>query len=83
MPPAGSPELNPAAQVWQQSRDRHLANRCDANDEQTFDACCAAWNLLTQIPGAIRSSARVAGLASRPHPRRHILGRYQANAEVF
>ena len=26
--PAGSPELNPAEQVWEQLRDRHLANRC-------------------------------------------------------
>ena len=26
--PAGSPELNPAEQVWQQLRDRSLANRC-------------------------------------------------------
>jgi transposase len=27
--PAGSPESNPAEQVWQQLRHRDLANRCD------------------------------------------------------
>ncbi len=38
--PAGSPELNPAEQVWQQLRDRHLANRCYDGYEQIVDACC-------------------------------------------
>ena len=37
--PAGSPELNPAEQVWQQLRDRHLANRCYDGYEQIVDAC--------------------------------------------
>ena len=53
--PAGSPELNPAEQVWQQLRDRHLANRCYDGYEQIVDACCDAWNAFTQIPDAIRS----------------------------
>jgi transposase len=53
--PAGSPELNPAEQVWQQLRDRSLANRCYESYEQIIDACCDAWNKFTQIPGAIRS----------------------------
>ena len=53
--PAGSPELNPAEQVWRQLRDRHLANRCYDGYEQIVDACCDAWNAFTQIPGAIRS----------------------------
>ncbi|MDB5930064.1 MAG: ISSod10, transposase OrfB [Polaromonas sp.] len=53
--PAGSPQLNPAEQVWQQLRDRHLANRCYDGYEQIVDACCEAWNVFTQIPGAIRS----------------------------
>ena len=53
--PAGSPELNPAEQVWAQLRDRHLANRCYDGYEQIVDACCDAWNAFTQIPGAIRS----------------------------
>ena len=53
--PAGSPELNPTEQVWQQLRDRHLANRCYDGYEQIVDACCEAWNAFTQIPDAIRS----------------------------
>jgi transposase len=53
--PTGSPELNPAEQVWQQLRDRHLANRCFESYEQIVDACCDAWNAFTTIPDAIRS----------------------------
>jgi transposase len=53
--PAGSPELNPAEQVWQQLRDRSLANRCYDSYDDIVGACCAAWNAFTQIPGAIRS----------------------------
>jgi transposase len=53
--PAGSPELNPAEQVWQPLRDRTLANRCDDSYEQIVDACCQAWNDFTEIPNAIRS----------------------------
>lgn len=53
--PAGSPELNPAEQVWQQLRERSLANRCYDSHEDIVDACCEAWNKFTQIPGAVRS----------------------------
>jgi transposase len=53
--PAGSPELNPAEQVWQQLRDRSLANRCYDSYDDIIDACCEAWNKFTQIPNAIRS----------------------------
>jgi hypothetical protein len=53
--PAGSPELNPAEQVWQQVRDRSLANRCYGSYEHIVDACCEARNQFIQIPGAIRS----------------------------
>ena len=53
--PAGSPELNPAEQVWQQLRDRSLANRCYDSYEHIVDACCEAWNKFTQITNAIRS----------------------------
>jgi transposase len=52
---AGLPELNPAEQVWQQLRDRSLANRCYDSHEHSIDACCNVWNKCTQIPGAIRS----------------------------
>jgi transposase len=53
--PSGSPELNPAEQVWQQLRDRSLANRCYDSYEEIVGTCCAAWNAFTHIPGAIRS----------------------------
>lgn len=53
--PAGSPELNPAEQVWQQLRERSLANRCYGSYDDIVNACCEAWNKYTQIPGAIRS----------------------------
>jgi transposase len=53
--PSGSPELNPTEQVWQQLRDRSLANRCYDSYEDIVGACCAAWSAFTQIPSAIRS----------------------------
>ena len=53
--PPGSPELNPAEQVWQQLRDRSLANRCYDSYDDIIDACCEAWNKFTQIPNSIRS----------------------------
>lgn len=63
-PPAGSRELNPAEQVWQQLRDRSLANRCYDNYEQIVDAYCDAWNQLTHRSQApFIHCARVAGLA--------------------
>jgi transposase len=37
--PTGSPELNSAEQVWQQLRDRNLANRCFDSYDQIVDAC--------------------------------------------
>jgi transposase len=52
--PAGSPKLNPAEQVWQQLRDRSLANRCYGSYEHIIDACCEASNKFIQIPNAIR-----------------------------
>jgi len=52
--PVGSPELNPAEQIWQQLRDRGLANRCYAS-YGIVDACCDGWNKFMQSPGAIRS----------------------------
>lgn len=46
---------NPTEQVWQQLRDRDLANRCYDIYEHIVNACCEAWTKFTQIPGAIRS----------------------------
>lgn len=53
--PVASPELNPAEQVWQVLRDRYLANRCFESFESIVDACCQAWNLLTEQTNAIRN----------------------------
>jgi transposase len=53
LPPA-SPELNPTEQVWQQLRQRHLANRCFSGYEDVVQACCEAWNAFTSLPGAVR-----------------------------
>ncbi len=53
--PAGSPEPNPAEQVWQQLRDRSLANRCYDRYDNIIDACFEAWNKFPQISDAIRS----------------------------
>ena len=53
LPPA-SPELNPTEQVWQQLRQRHLANRCFSGYEDIVQSCCEAWNAFTNLPGAIR-----------------------------
>ena len=51
--PAGSPELNPQEQVWQQLRDRYLANRCFKNYDDIVDNCCHAWNDFTSDPTTI------------------------------
>ena len=59
--PAGSPELNPAEQVWQQLRDRDLANRCYDRYDHIVDACCEAWNKFTQIPMQFALCARATG----------------------
>lgn len=53
LPPA-SPELNPVEQLWQQLRQRHLAKRCFEDYEDIVQACCAAWNAFTALPGALR-----------------------------
>lgn len=52
--PSASPELNPTEQVWQQLRQRHLANRCFSGYEDVVQACCEAWNAFTSLPGAVR-----------------------------
>lgn len=53
LPPA-SPELNPTEQVWQQLRDRYLANRCYADYEDIVDSSCDAWNQFVDEPGSIK-----------------------------
>lgn len=53
LPPA-SPELNPTEQLWQQLRDRELANRSFENYEDIVQSSCLAWNNYTDIPKAIQ-----------------------------
>lgn len=53
--PPYSPELNPMEQVWQQLRQRWLANRCYANYEAIVDASCQAWNEFTSKLNAIKN----------------------------
>ena len=50
LPPA-SPELNPVEQLWQQLRDRELANRSYEDYEDIVQSCCRAWNNYVDIPG--------------------------------
>lgn len=53
LPPA-APELNPIEQLWQQLRQRALANRSFAGYEAIVEACCVAWNDFTGTAGAVR-----------------------------
>ncbi|MFL6715985.1 MAG: hypothetical protein ACJ8G3_06435 [Burkholderiaceae bacterium] len=59
--------MNPAEQIWQQWRDRDLANRCYDSYDDIIDACCEAWNKFTQVPNAIRSLCTQLGM-SHPCP---------------
>ena len=54
LPPA-SPELNPTEQVWQQLRDRYLANRSFEDYEDIVESCCFAWNDFTSTKNNIRN----------------------------
>ena len=55
--PPYSPELNPQENVWQYLRQNYLANRVFDTYEATVDACCDAWNKLTNQPATITSIA--------------------------
>jgi transposase len=46
--PPYSPELNPIERVWLYLRERNLSHRLLNNYDAILDACCAAWNQLTQ-----------------------------------
>jgi len=53
--PPYSPELNPQENVWQYLRQNYLANRVYETYEDIVEACCQAWNALTERPEQIRS----------------------------
>jgi transposase len=55
--PPYSPELNPQENIWQYLRQNYLANRVFETYEAIVDACCAAWNSLTDQPERITSIA--------------------------
>jgi hypothetical protein len=52
--PSASPELNSQEQVWEQLRDRYLANREFKDYDDIVDSCCDAWNDFTQQKGVIK-----------------------------
>lgn len=54
LPPA-SPELNPQEQVWNELRQKYLANRCYTGYDEIVSACCDAWNDYTSEEGKIRN----------------------------
>ena len=53
--PAYSPELNPVERVWLYLRERFLSLRFLPDTEAIIEACCRAWNALTDRPDRIRS----------------------------
>ena len=54
--PPYSPELNPTENIWQFLRQNQLSNRV-FNSYDDINACCKAWNDLTETPDRIRSIA--------------------------
>jgi transposase len=55
--PPYSPQLNPQENVWQYLRQNYLANRVFDTYDAIVDACCDAWNSLTNEPDRITSIA--------------------------
>jgi transposase len=55
--PPYSPELNPTENIWQFLRQNQLSNRVFNSYDDIVNACCKAWNDLTEIPDRIRSIA--------------------------
>lgn len=53
--PPYSPELNPVERVWLFLRERFLSFRVFPDQTAIIDACCRAWNALTEDRGRIRS----------------------------
>jgi hypothetical protein len=53
--PAYSPELNPVEQVWEEVREKHLANRAFASLDEVIDKVCDGLNQLEADPQRLRS----------------------------
>lgn len=55
--PSYSPELNAQENIWEYLRQNYLAGRIFDTYDDIVDACCNAWNALTELPGRIKSIA--------------------------
>ena len=55
--PPYSPELNAQENIWAYLRQNYLAGRIFDTYNDIVDACCAAWNALTELSGKIKSIA--------------------------
>lgn len=53
--PPYSPELNPVERLWLYLREHYLSLRLFDDTEDIVEACCQAWNRLTQQPQRIQS----------------------------
>ncbi len=53
--PAYSPELNPVEHVWQELREKHLANLALASLDEVIDKVCEGLNQLEDNPERLRS----------------------------
>ena len=53
--PPYSPNLNPVERVWLYLRERFLSLRVFEDTAAIIDACCTAWNALTDEPDRLRS----------------------------
>jgi hypothetical protein len=53
--PAYSPELNPVEHVWEEVREKHLANLALASLDEVIDKVCDGLNQLEANPERLRS----------------------------
>jgi putative transposase len=53
--PAYSPQLNPVEHVWEELREKHLANRAFASLDEVIDKVCEGLNQLEADPQRLRS----------------------------
>lgn len=55
--PRYAPELNPVENIWDYLRSNELSHTVWNSYDDIIDACCNAWNWLTNQPGRIASIA--------------------------
>ena len=49
------PDLNSVKRIWLYLRERFLSHRLLADLDAVMDACCQAWNVLTNEPKRVQS----------------------------